>query len=132
MTKNLNYLIPLQINSTCDTPEVYLSVSEISSFRGRSLPENAFDFYEPILEWVKRMVKMNASTFTLELQLDYFNSSSGRYLYEMLHIMDQSNFRNSYNVIWKYEPDDDLMFERGEAFQALCSLPFHFEEIKKR
>ncbi|HEY8404020.1 MAG TPA: DUF1987 domain-containing protein [Flavobacteriales bacterium] len=132
MTKNLNYLKPLQINSTSDTPDVFLSISEISSFRGRSLPENAFDFYEPILEWAKRMVKINPPSFTLIFQLDYFNSSSGRYLYEFLHILDKSNYRNSYNIIWRYDPDDDLMHERGQAFQSLCSLPFQFEEVVKQ
>ncbi len=131
MTKNLNHLRTLHIAATGDTPEVYLSVSEPSALTGRSLPENAFNFYHSIVEWVKQFVASDNKEFVLILHFDYFNSSSGRYIYEILNLLDNSHHKNHYTIIWKYEADDDLMIERGEAFQSLCSIPFNFVEVGK-
>jgi len=122
-------LEPLFIQAKEDTPEVYLSISEGSRIRGRSLPENAYEFYKPILEWVTQFSSANIKEFTLEICFDYFNSSSGRYLYEMLHRLDNSANKNYYKILWKYEKDDDLMIERGEALQSLCSISFQFIEL---
>lgn len=122
-------LEPLAIPAKDDTPEIYLSTSGVSKIRGRSLPENAYEFYEPILEWVTQFSKSNVKEFTLEIWFDYFNSSSGRYIYEMLHRLDNSVNKNCYKVVWKYEKEDDLMVERGEALQSLCSIPFQFVEL---
>ncbi len=131
MTKNLNYLNPLRIDSTGETPEVFFSTTEASLLSGRSLPENAYSFYEPLLDWIKQMVDSNTKEFVLVFSFDYFNSSSGRYIYEILHMLDKSRNKNHYSIIWKYEAEDDLMIERGEAFQSLCSIPFDFVEIKR-
>lgn len=131
MTKNLNYLKPLEIIATGDTPEVFLRATETSSLSGRSLPENAYVFYEPILDWIKQLVDSDTKEFTLVFSFDYFNSSSGRYIYEILHLLDKSRNKNHYSITWKYETEDDLMIERGESFQALCSIPFSFVETKR-
>jgi len=131
MTKNVNFMENLRIQATNETPEVLLTVDDVSTISGRSLPENAFDFYEPLLNWIKAMVRTDIKQFTLVLSFDYFNSSSGRYIHEILHQLDRSYNKNGFSVIWKYESEDDLMIERGEAFQSLCSIPFDFVEVKK-
>jgi len=122
-------LEPLIIQAKEDTPEIFLSSTEPSRIRGRSLPENAYEFYEPILEWITHFSNSNMKEFTLEIWFDYFNSSTGRYIFEILHRLDKSASKNSYKIIWKYEKDDDLMIERGEALQSLCSISFNFVEL---
>lgn len=119
----------LNIKSTEDTPEVFFCITGISSISGRSIPENAFSFYEPILVWVKELNMHEVKQFTLVFNLDYFNSSSGRYIYEILYQLEKSPHKSSYKIIWKYEIEDDLMFEKGEAIESICSIPFEFIEI---
>lgn len=118
-------LQPLYIAETDETPEVRLALdSSLSVIRGRSLPENAFDFYQPVLEWVKEYALTVDVPLSLELHFDYFNSSSGRYLFEILHVLEQSKYKELYRIIWISEKEDDLMIEKGEEFKSLSDLSF--------
>jgi hypothetical protein len=93
--ENMN-LNDLNISATEETPEVLLSASSGKSFlKGRSLPENAFEFYR---------------------------SSSSRFLFEMLHALDQSENSASYVVRWQTDPEDELMIEKGEELQRLLRM----------
>ncbi len=113
------------IEKTDETPEVRLCTnSELSVISGRSLPENAFDFYHPILQWMKTYASTSKAPLNLELRFDYFNSSSGRYLFEILHVLESSKYKEFYKIIWISDKDDDLMIEKGEEFQKLSDLTF--------
>jgi len=115
----------LFIAKTDETPEVRLVTnSGLSVIVGRSLPENAFDFYHPILEWMKTYAASSSVPLNLELKFDYFNSSSGRYLFEILHVLEGSKYKENYKIIWRADKDDDLMIEKGEEFQKLSDLEF--------
>ena len=48
-------------------------VFEIS---GRSLPENTIDFYKPVLEWLDNYKRSAAGKTTVNVSLEYFNTSS--------------------------------------------------------
>ncbi len=115
----------LIIEKTDETPEVRLFTnSDLSVISGRSLPENAFDFYHPILQWMKTYATTSNAPLNLELRFDYFNSSSGRYLFEILHVLESSKYKEFYKIIWISDKDDDLMIEKGEEFQKLSDLTF--------
>jgi len=119
----------LHIAKTDETPEVYLTADSGNSFiSGRSLPENAYEFYQPILEWVKGYAKNFAAPLHLEMRFDYFNSSSGRYIFELLHVLEQSKFKESYRIIWMVEKEDDLMLEKGQELRSLSDLRFDLIE----
>lgn len=130
--ENYRYLESLHLEATNETPEVQLDVEGVCYIKGRSLPENAYEFYEPILNWIKTMVNSNVKSFSLEVQLEYFNSSSGRFIYEIIHYLDVSPNKNGYSIVWRYEVGDDLMLERGQAFEALSSVVFTFIEDVSR
>jgi hypothetical protein len=122
---------PLYIPKTDETPEVNFNLSEqVLSMKGRSLPENAFAFYEPIILWIKEMSKSKIEPLNFEIQLDYFNSSSGRFLFEIFTIIEQSpSVKNAITVRWVCESDDDLMIEKGEELRDLLDLNFSLEII---
>ncbi len=121
----------LHIAQTEDTPEVYFDV-QAGRFRitGRSLPENAYVFYRPILEYVSNFLGINKkSPVEMEFKMDYFNSSSGRFIFELLTMIEESKFgKTDFRVIWNVDVDDELMIEKGEELQSLLDLSF---EIKK-
>jgi len=93
-----------------------------SYLKGRSLPENAFEFYRPIISWAKLYVEQGGVALDITLCFDYLNSSSSRFLFEMLHALDQSPESASYIVRWQTDPDDELMIEKGEELQRLLKM----------
>jgi hypothetical protein len=115
----------LHIPATDETPEVYLDSSGVECrISGKSLPENAFDFYEPVLQWIRKYGDAIERPLRLQIRFEYFNSSSGRYLFEMLHILEQSKYKENYRIIWITDKDDELMFEKGLELKSLCDLAF--------
>jgi len=130
-TTDMMILQPFQLAASEDTPEVSLNSAEgVIRLSGRSLPENAWKFYKPLIEWTRAYCASRAGTTTVELQLDYFNSSSGRYLYELLTILEQeSKDREGVRIVWKTEKDDELMIEKGEELKSLLDLEFEIHLI---
>lgn len=113
----------LHMAATEETPEVFLTCKAMGCYlKGRSLPENAFEFYRPIIAWIKAYVDVSKKGLDLTLSFDYLNSSSSRFLFEMLHAMAQSEARDSYHIKWQVDPDDELMQEKGEELQRLLKL----------
>lgn len=106
------------VKATKNTPEIYLNSSGSFSIRGRSLPENVVSFYTPVLEWIKLNMPENVS---VEVDLDYINSSSTKKLMEMLKIIDQSNQVTSFHVNWIYEEDDEDAMEKGKIMEELLA-----------
>ncbi|MGB1032637.1 MAG: DUF1987 domain-containing protein [Flavobacteriales bacterium] len=121
---------PLIIEITEDTPEVnFNSTNGEFLIRGRSLPEDAYSFYQPINDWLEEFQeKSDLEKVNLSIQLDYFNSSSGRYLLEMFAKV-QSSTKVQFEITWMAEKDDELMIEKGEELKSLVSIPFHLKEI---
>jgi len=117
---------PLFIEKTDDTPEVIFDAEKkFISIKGRSLPENAFWFYRPLLDWMREYCSSNRNPTLMELSLDYFNSSSGRFIYELLSIVEENEKnRNAFEVRWYVDPDDELMIEKGEELKGLLELNF--------
>jgi hypothetical protein len=119
----------LYIPKTDETPEVNLSAESGNSYiSGRSLPENAFEFYQPVLAWIRSYARTMNAPLHLELKFDYFNSSSGRYLFEILHVLEQSRYKEHYRIVWMVEKEDDLMYEKGEELKSLSELRFEVVE----
>jgi uncharacterized protein YlzI (FlbEa/FlbD family) len=122
LNENMN-LNDLHIAATDETPEVLLTAQTGKSYlKGRSLPENAFEFYRPIISWAKLYVEQRGVALDITLCFDYLNSSSSRFLFEMLHALDQSPESASYIVRWQTDPDDELMIEKGEELQRLLKM----------
>jgi hypothetical protein len=119
----------LHIAATDDTPEVKFSLdSGKSSILGRSLPENAYEFYRPIITWLNSNIHHIKHKNELELSFDYFNSSSSRYLFEMLNILERSPNRRLITIRWKVEKGDELMFEKAQELSSLLDLNFQIEQ----
>ncbi len=122
----------LKIEAAIDSPEVIFDPeTRVFSISGISHPENAKDFYQTILLWLDEyyefMKDNGAVKIILDLNFKYINSSSYRYLREVLRKI--SNFRNnnfSVEVIWNYhEEDEDLLNEGVVLFELPeINLPY--------
>lgn len=114
---------PLHISRTEDTPEVAFDPqNDAFSISGRSLPEDAYSLYKPLIEWMDAYLETKPSLLSLKINLDYFNSSSGRYILELLACLEER--RDAVRIVWLCEKEDELMIEKGEEFKSLVDLPF--------
>ena len=121
----------IQLENTEDTPAIQLQAEKGRiSISGRSLPENAYSFYRPVIDWMKSYCSEFNQQTEVELNLDYFNSSSGRYLFELLTIIElESRDRRQFKIVWVAEKDDELMIEKGEELRELVDIPFEIRLV---
>ena len=124
----------LYIARTEETPEVdFNTETRVFLIKGRSLPEDAFSFYTPLIEWLEDYCKQLSGEVEIQIHLDYFNSSSGRYLMDMLCKLESLLEPNQLiRVSWVAEKDDEVMLEKGEEIMSLIKLPFKMKVIPSR
>lgn len=107
------------------TPTVTIQ-NDTFSISGRSSPENAQAFYEPLI--TKAKSTLADSTFQVDLNLTYINTSSSKHLFVLLNQLGDDKDRMK--VVWNYEEDDEDMLEMGEDFSDMLGIPFEFKETR--
>lgn len=120
------------IDGTPKTPSVnFDSDSGVLQLKGRSIPENSIEFYKPLVEWLDDYAKRPQSKTAVNIQLEYFNTSSSKCLLDLfkkLEVMHKGG--NDILVKWYYEEDDEDMLEAGEDYQSIVNVPFKMIEIE--
>lgn len=121
------------VEASAKTPTVELDADTgVLLFRGRAIPENTIDFFQPINKWVEQYCQHPQEETTLQIRLEYFNTSSSKCIldlfrkFEMLH-----RERSKVSVQWFYEAGDEDMEEAGEDYQAIVELPFYMIEVEE-
>ncbi len=115
----------LRISGAARTPEIHFEPTGVLKLAGRSIPENAVELYRPALEWVDEYVKSPAACTTLNMQLEYFNTSSSKVLLNLFkRLAELSESGATVEVKWYYAEDDEDMMEAGEDFRQIVKLPF--------
>jgi hypothetical protein len=120
----------LKLRATEDTPEVLFSEkSNVFSIAGRSLPEDAFIFYKPVIAWVNDYIKQPNNNSELTIALEYFNSSSVKQLLELITLFEKiAKSGKNAKIIWCYSEGDDLMEIKGLEFKSMVTnIPFEFK-----
>lgn len=122
----------LKIHSTSHHPEVNFDhetgVLEIS---GRSLPEQVLTLYQPILKWIDEYTATSHETTVFKINLDYINSSSSKYLLEILKRLNEYHKKgNNVAVKWYFDEYDEDAEESGEEYKELLDL--NFELVVKK
>ena len=118
----LNSLI---IGETLKTPSVKFDPEEGSLIiKGRSISEDSFKFYNPLIEWVDEYKKTPNSITKVSIQLEYFNSSSAKRLYSFLkRVTMLSDASHKVEILWHFDKDDEDMINTGKDFETLLSFP---------
>ena len=115
----------LLIAATAKTPQIEWNDEQSTlTLSGRSIPENAVEFYRPVLDWTQ---SLEADTpMTVMVQLEYFNTSSSKCLLDLFKRLETSS---EIQVKWHFDADDEDMLEAGEDYDHIVSLPFTFIEV---
>ena len=117
---------PLKIEKTANSPEIILNKEEgIFQIVGRSIVENSYDFYNPILSWFEEYFKEPNKATKLSLFIDYLNSSSTLQIMKLIKIF---NGKENVKVVWAYEEGDENSKETGEEYELSSNVKFEFIE----
>jgi hypothetical protein len=97
---------------------------------GNSYPENSSKFYTPLLDWLTEFIRSGRRVpMVIEFNFDYFNTSSAKYILEILRVVQEyQELGNECLVRWYYFEDDTDMLESGEDYQVTIDVPFELVE----
>jgi hypothetical protein len=118
-------------------PEITLSHEEkIFRISGSSSPENVRTTYEPAIRWMsnyRNMLEKDRLGFSeknplvLEINLEYFNSSSAIFLYELVMIIKAIRENGvPAKIKWYFDPADADSREAGEDLAILAEMDFEY------
>ncbi len=127
---------PLKCLQTDYTPGVDFDASTRTlQMSGISRPENAVEFYAPILDWLDEFLEREAAqgpsapVVHLTVDLDYFNSVSAKYLVGILVKLKEALAENNrLEVKWLYNFGDEENREWGEDIAQIVAIPFTITE----
>ncbi len=110
----------LHIEETKYTPEINLNAEKgLLSFSGKSYPENTFDFYQPVIEWINTYFAEKGQKKTLiDMDIIYFNSSSSKLFFDFFDILEEAHEDGKeVTVRWLYDAENENALEAGEDFK---------------
>ena len=115
----------LSIEGTAKTPSVKFNGQEgVLEIKGRSIPENSIEFYKPLVEWLEEYSGSPLDLTQVNVQLEYFNTSSSKYLLEIFRrFEDLFKSGKKVSVQWYYELEDEDMQESGDDFRDILKIP---------
>lgn len=120
------------ISPTKNSPEVILDSKGIIKITGRLIPENAEDFFNPIEEWINEYFKNPADITTVEICIEYINSTGTTYLLDIIHKITYIHLQKNtkkFVINWYYKDEDEDMLEKGRFFSTDLNVPFNYIKV---
>jgi len=124
----------LVIEGSPETPTIkFDSKAGLIEIKGRSIPENSIEFYKPLIDWLEKYSGSPRPNTTVNIQLEYFNTSSSKCILDVFKKLESINKSGSSEVVinWHYEEDDEDMSEAGEDYQAIINVPFKMVMVQE-
>jgi hypothetical protein len=118
----------LRIKETTATPLVIFDpINNEFELKGCSRPEDVREFYSPVIKWLEDFntqideslrSKHKDSPLVFKFKFDYFNSSSAKFILDILVLTNQFH-QNGLNMCidWYFDEHDDDMREVGEDYR---------------
>ena len=120
----------LQIEPTKKTPLVQFFNSGKLILAGSAYPENANDFFDPLIRWI---VEFHAEAVDFDLIIEYINTAAAKKLMELLHKLQSNTNIGVCQVNWFYQKWDDDGLETGQILSdSLPGITFDFVEYESK
>lgn len=105
----------------CDPDDNYILIE------GESYPENSFEFYEPIMDWMEEYIeKIDEEEIQVELSLSYLNTSSTKSVMCILDILEEGfQEGKDIEIDWYYDEENELSYEMAQDFMDYLEIPFN-------
>jgi len=105
------------LDATKYTPAISLNTNGTISLVGKSYPENTFEFYAPMMEWLEKYFDGNAAQKTIiNMEIIYFNSSSSKLFFDLFDLLEDNHEENTIEINWIYDEENESALEAGEDF----------------
>ena len=118
---------------TIDTPRVVLNAeSGVFEISQMSLPEDAVDFYAPIINWLMEYSENPQKETVFNMKLEYFNTASSKQLIQILLLLGNLKGKTDIKVNWYYKEIDEDMQALGEEYSQIINLPFNLISVPKQ
>ena len=119
----------IEIKGNLNIPDVNFNASTGKLvIEGRSILENTTRFYKPLLDWLDKYCEAPAEKTELHLRLEYFNTSTSKYLLSILEKLDELYSGGDDVVLYWYSSDED-MEELGKDYEDIINIPFIYKEF---
>jgi hypothetical protein len=119
----------LLIQATADTPKVHLDKSNnFFEISGLSLPEDAIEFYKPVMNWLEEYSTEPIAETIFNLKLEYFNTASSKQIIQLLLFLEKLNVKSKVKIRWHYKDIDEDMHDLGEEYAEIIKVKFELIE----
>lgn len=118
-----------RLDKTINTPGIIIEPGRVD-IRGKAIPENAFDFFLPVIDLLTTYFQEDYPSTCIVIYLEYINSSSKKFIKSIFQLFEKAYVRNpSILVHWYYDEDDESVYDFGLYLQATFRLPIKIEEM---
>lgn len=116
----------LNIPGTQSTPTIHGDwAAGVLAMQGDSYPENSFELFGQVIDWVERFLREESRPLALELRLLYLNTSSIKALMDIFDLLEEAHRDGlPVSVSWHYDSRNERVAELAEEFREDCSFPF--------
>ena len=107
----------LNIEASKYTPQIIMDAElGLIEMNGKSYPENTFEFYKPVIEWLEEYFQNPKETTTLNMEIIYFNSSSSKLFFDLFDLLEEHTEDSQIIIYWIYDEENESAEEAGEDF----------------
>ncbi|SEQ32253.1 protein of unknown function [Ectothiorhodospira magna] len=93
---------------------------------GNSYPENSFEFFTEVFDWIQAHLSTTDGPLHLELGLIYMNTSSVKAMMDIFDMLEEAwADTRDIAVNWYYDPRNERVMEMAEEFREDYTFPFH-------
>jgi len=116
----------LTISASQSTPAITTDAAEgRMTLRGDSYPENSFELFGPVIQWVDEYLASTEQPLTITLELQYLNTSSVKAMMDIFDLLEAAHGDGrDVSVTWYYDSRNERVGELAEEFKEDCSFPF--------
>ena len=116
----------LNISGSQSTPSIVAGWDQGRlTMQGDSYPENSFEFFYQVIDWIERYLNESEVPFHLELRLVYMNTSSVKAMMDIFDLLEDAHGRGrQVSVNWYYDPRNERVLDLADEFREDCSFPF--------
>ena len=119
----------MHIEGTKTSPSIDVE-DGIFEIKGRSIHEDAHDFYSPLHKELSKYIEHPKPKTEVSIHLEYINSGSKKYLTNFLAVLNEFYLEgNEVIIYWHFDYDDDSMQELGDDLKSMVQIPFHIVEV---
>lgn len=116
----------LTIEGTQSAPAITCDIARgVVEMRGDSYPENSFELFSPVMDWIDAFLRNGERPLTLKLHLLYLNTSSVKAMMDIFDMLNEAHLRGrQVEVAWLYDEQNVRVAELAEEFREDCRFPF--------